>query len=250
MAKLLYNNRMDSTKLKRVKKLATAIDWQDAFHGKSKGNKHLSRAIRIANYLALAEGADLSIVRPATWLHDLALPSGNDYQYARNKRTAMALLAKLKVSKNEAQKIAECVASHEGTVDPKTLEAKIVHDADVLEKCGLLGLIRHTWKTVHRTSVPRASLSLREVDEIIRHMAWRQKRLQTASARRISVHLRKGVSKDLSRRVVNLTAPLAAKNFITEKIVRVISPKLPHTAAVRLKEQLSLSYLPRTRKKT
>jgi HD superfamily phosphodiesterase len=239
---------MDSATLKKVEKLATAIDWKDAFRGRSKGNKHLSRVIKIAIYLARAEGADLSVVKPAAWLHDSALPSGDDYQYTKNKRIAMGLLAKLKIEKSEAANIAECIASHEGVVTPKTLEAKVVHDADVIEKCGLLGLVRHTWKTVHRTSVPRECLSSREVDEIIKHVAWRQKRLQTNTARRISARLTKGMSKALARRVIALTIPLAAKDIITERIVLTISPQLSHAAAKRLSEQLSLSYLPKLKK--
>jgi HD domain len=234
---------MNSVELGKIQKLALAIDWEQSFRGRSRRNKHLSRVVRIATYLARAEGAQLSIVRPAAWLHDAALPSGDDYQYTGNKRIATKLLVRIGISRKEASKIAECIASHEGTVAPKTLEAKVVHDADVLEKSGLLGLIRHTWKTVHHTAVPQASLSKREVDAIMKHVAWRQRQLQTKTAKRISVRLQKGISKSIARQVVELTVPLAARDLITEQIVRKISPRIPRTFVVRLREQLTLRYL-------
>src|SRR3989344_8066061 len=123
--------------IKEIKKVGIRIDHDMAFDGKSKGNKHLFRVVKLAKYLALKSKADISIVECGAWLHDTALPSGNDYDYKKNKKIVEKLLYSIDISKKDKEFISECVASHEGTKIPKTLEAKIVHDADVLEKTGI-----------------------------------------------------------------------------------------------------------------
>src|ERR1035437_4828642 len=120
----------------KIKKLGIGIDWNDAFAGKSKGNKHLFRVVKLAKYMATKLKADVLVVEAAAWLHDTALPSGNDYDYKKNKEIVKKIMADLDLSPGESDKIAECVACHEGTAKIKTLEAKIIHDADVLEKVG------------------------------------------------------------------------------------------------------------------
>ena len=47
--------------LLKIKKLALKIDHDIAFGGKSKGNKHLLRVVRIAKFLARKAGANESI---------------------------------------------------------------------------------------------------------------------------------------------------------------------------------------------
>jgi len=137
---------LNKNTLQKIKKLALKTDHNVAFSGKSKGNKHLLRVVLIAKFLAQKTGADESIVVAGAFLHDTALPSGNDYNYLKNKKIAKDLLKHFNLSQIELEGIVECVASHEGITNPKTLEAKVVHDADVLEKLGFLGIIRHTWK--------------------------------------------------------------------------------------------------------
>jgi hypothetical protein len=51
--KLIYNKIMISQKnMQRIKMTGIKIDHQMAFGGKSAGNKHLFRVVKIANYLA------------------------------------------------------------------------------------------------------------------------------------------------------------------------------------------------------
>src|SRR3989344_4148631 len=174
---------MLQTQIKKIQRLALDIDHNAAFGGKSRGNKHLLRTAKIARFLAKKTRASTDIVLAGAFLHDTALPSGNDYEYARNKRIVKKLLKQFDLPKDERDAISECVASHEGTSDPKTLEAKVVHDADVLEKMGLLGIIRHTWKTTNQKKLDPRAITKKDVREILDHIAWRRGRLQTPLAR-------------------------------------------------------------------
>ena len=82
---------LDKKTLQKIRNIALTVDHDAAFGGKSKGNKHLQRVVRIAKFLARAEGANISITEAGAFLHDTALPSGNDYEYARDEKTALAL---------------------------------------------------------------------------------------------------------------------------------------------------------------
>src|SRR3989338_8840673 len=115
--------------LQKIKQYAFKTDWDDAFGGASKGNQHLERVVRIAEYLAVAESADIPVVIAGALLHDIALPTGDDYDYDKNKKHAHKELRQFNLTPQVEDAIVECIASHEGTASPKTLEAGIVHDA-------------------------------------------------------------------------------------------------------------------------
>ena len=234
---------LDKNTLLKIKKLALKIDHDVAFGGKSKGNKHLLRVVKIAQFLVRKTGADIAITTAGAFLHDTALPSGNDYEYSKNKKIAKKLLQGFNLSKDELNKIAECVASHEGIVKPKTLEAKIVHDTDVIEKVGLLGIIRHTWKTTNQNKLNPSAVESSDVDKIVRHILWRCKRLQTPIAKKIANYLTVPVSKQEAKTIVTITADMAARGIVTEKIAMAMRKHLSQKQNAKLKEQLNLGYL-------
>ena len=229
--------------LLKIKKVALKTDHDVAFSGKSKGNKHLLRVVRVAKFLAQKTGADESVVAAGAFLHDTALPSGNDYNYLKNKKIAKDLLKQFNLSLNELDGIAECVASHEGTITPKTLEAKIVHDADTLEKAGLLGIIRHTWKMANLKNINHEKVENHDVKMILRHIEWRRKKLQTPIAKKIEKYLSITVNKQKAKTIVALTASMAFNGVITEKIALALRKHLNKKENQKLREQLNLDYL-------
>jgi len=234
---------LDKETLLRIKQVALKIDHNIAFGGKSKGNRHLLRVVRIAQFLAKKTGADFAITTAGAFLHDTALPSGNDYDYSENKKIVRKLLQDFDLSQEEIDKIAECVASHEGTTKPKSLEAKVVHDADVLEKVGLLGIIRHTWKTTNQNKLDPSAVRSSDVNKIVNHISWRRKRLQTPIARKIAKYLTVPVSKHEAKTIATITANMATRGIVTEKIAIALREHLSQTQNARLKEQLNLGYL-------
>lgn len=229
--------------LLKIRELALRIDWDDAFTGKSKGNRHLFRITKIAKFLAKKTGANLFIVEAGALLHDISLPYGQDVNYQQNKQRLVKLLRPFKLTQLELNNIAECVASHEGTVKPKTLEAKVVHDADVLEKAGILGIVRHTWKLTNLKKINPDKINSETVHGILCHIKWRSKRLQIPLAKVINQYLSVHIASNQAKKIVAKTAKLAKQGIVTEKIAGLLAKELTDIQRNRLKEQLSLSYL-------
>lgn len=229
--------------LLKIRKLGVETDWNSAFAGKSKGNKHLFRVVRLAKYMAKQSGANVSIVEAGAWLHDTALPSGDDYDYKKNKEIVRNLLRGFNLSQEESDMIAECVASHEGTVRPKILEAKIVHDADVLEKTGILGIIRHTWKLVNSGKVSPENITDKDTKEVLKHLKWRSKKLQTVLGKKIGFYLSVPLSLKKVHEIISVAAREASRGIVTEKIATLIYRKLTPPQKEKLQQQLSLTYL-------
>jgi HD superfamily phosphodiesterase len=234
---------LNKNTLLKIKKIALKIDHDVAFGGKSKGNKHLERVVRVAKFLAQKTGANQYIVMAGAFLHDTALPSGNDYNYLQNKRIVKDLLKNLNLSQNELNGVAECVASHEGTTNPKTLEAKVVHDSDVLEKTGLLGMIRHTWKLTNSGKIDYKNVTDKDTKIIIDHIEWRRKKLQTSIAKKIGKYLSIPINKKKAKIIVSISSDLAFNGIVTEKIAVVLRKYLNKNENEKLKEQLNLTYL-------
>lgn len=117
------------------------------------GFDHVLRVLRLAEQLAAAEGADLEVVRLAVLLHD-AQPSGFSSQPAASKRPSHHLdsadFARLQLEKEgcPAERISaveHCIRAHRFRDDreqPRTLEARVLFDADKLDAIGAVGVAR------------------------------------------------------------------------------------------------------------
>jgi HD superfamily phosphodiesterase len=172
-----------SSIMNRIKRHAVSMDWDVAFGGKAKGNQHLSRVVTIAQFLAEKEEASSEICAAGAWLHDVSLIAGNDDNPVRVRAVAEEYLSGLPLNDESKRRIAECVETHEGAGEAVSLEAKIVHDADALDKMGLLGVIRHTWKIVNLIK-PEAGAD--EVFSILqKHLKERRERLYTTTAKKL-----------------------------------------------------------------
>jgi len=230
--------------IEKIRKEAIKIDWEDAFGGKSKGNQHLYRVTEVAKFLAKELSANSLVVEAGALLHDTPLPSGDDYNYENNKKIVKKILNKYEITEEAGEQIAECVASHEGTREPKTLEAKIVHDSDALEKAGILGLIRHTWKLTNLDHINSKNITENSVNKVLEHLEWRKNRLQTDLAKKIHKHISLTLSKEKAKELISEIAPLAEQGVITEEIAKKISSKLTNEQQEKLQKQLNLTYFP------
>jgi uncharacterized protein len=167
----------------QIKKDAVDIDWEVAFDGKAYGNQHLFRVAIIAQFLAEKEGANREICEAGAWLHDISLAEGNDDDPAKVRASVEQFLAPLQLDDESKIRIAECAETHEGAGVAVSIEAKIVHDADALDKMGLLGVIRHTWKIVNLID---EYASVEEVFWLLqKHLKARKEKLYTPTARKL-----------------------------------------------------------------
>jgi uncharacterized protein len=106
---------------------------------------HVLRVLALAERLAQLEGADLEIVRPAALLHDVARGQGDrlvtDHAQA-GAEMARHVLADQPSDVVEA--VAHAIAAHRFRTgpEPRSLEAKVLHDADKLDAIGAIGVAR------------------------------------------------------------------------------------------------------------
>ncbi len=108
----------------------------------SHDDSHVSRVIRIAKYIAEREGANVDIVVAAAELHDIV-------RDAENHAVASAKLAR-KILKNRGfddefiEAVAHAIEAHSFSsgIEPRSLEAKVLSDADKLDAIGAIGIAR------------------------------------------------------------------------------------------------------------
>ncbi len=119
---------------------------------------HLERVVATAKRIAAAEGADLRVVLPAAWLHDYVVVPKDDPRRKQASRlaaveacaylkeigycSAQDCAARLGTSLYEA--IGHAIEAHSfsANIAPRTLEAKVVQDADRLDGIGAIGIAR------------------------------------------------------------------------------------------------------------
>jgi len=109
---------------------------------------HVRRVVANAKRLAEAEGADLAVVLPAAWLHDCVTIAKSSPQRSLASRLAAeragAFLHATAYPAELIPAIKHAIEAHSfsARVAPRTLEAKVVQDADRLEALGAVGIAR------------------------------------------------------------------------------------------------------------
>ncbi|MBN3037574.1 MAG: HD domain-containing protein [Candidatus Diapherotrites archaeon] len=102
------------------------------------GFDHFKRVYALAK--KLADGYDDDVLHAAALLHDIEL-AGEEHE----KDSASAAEAFLKTISFPADKVyavMDCILNHIPEGNPKSLEAKMIHDADLLDFMGATGVAR------------------------------------------------------------------------------------------------------------
>ena len=111
-------------------------------HGAAHDFSHVLRVLRLAERIAEAEGADVSVVRTAALLHDV----GVGVDRARHHLVGARLATELLAGEPEAfvTAVSHCIVAHRFRYppEPATLEAKCLSDADNLDAIGAIGIAR------------------------------------------------------------------------------------------------------------
>ncbi len=114
---------------------------------------HVLRVTQMAIRLAQAEGANPTLVRLAALLHDVPVPHAEDETSESVRKShhfaaaayAGKLLRQRGMGTNEVETIVHCIEAHrfrDRSVQPQTLEAKCLYDADKLDSIGMIGIAR------------------------------------------------------------------------------------------------------------
>jgi len=112
--------------------------------------EHIYRDCINAIIIGEAEKADMRIVLPAIVMHDIGFLYGADGKThgAIGADKLPTYLKKIKVAypKKSVAHMADCIRTHKGSMHnekPATLEAKVVADADLIEKFGPIGVYQY-----------------------------------------------------------------------------------------------------------
>jgi len=127
--------------------LEKAREWYpsvDAVHGFD----HIERVYRLCEKIGPPEGADMEILLTAALLHDVtdSHPGGDGRKnhHLRSAEFAESVLFKNKWDTGRIKAVQHCIRSHrfrKGEA-PRTIEAKVMFDADKLDVIGAIGVTR------------------------------------------------------------------------------------------------------------
>jgi uncharacterized protein len=129
-------------------------DIVDAYYSKhdpAHGKSHIQRVLRTALDIGRQEDADLEVIELAAILHDIfenkeTHSGGEGFRHEiEGSKEARKILTKLGISDETVDAVCHCIESHRkrsGRIEPQTIEAKCLFDADKLDCIGAIGIIR------------------------------------------------------------------------------------------------------------
>lgn len=113
----------------------------------SHGMDHTLRVFSLCRIIGNGEGADMRILLPAALLHDIARPLEKERGVPHEEegaRIAVRYLTSIGYDPELIGPVASAILTHRFTtkVKPKTLEARVLSDADKLDAMGAVGIAR------------------------------------------------------------------------------------------------------------
>ena len=118
------------------------VGFDDPAHGW----EHIERVYRLALFVAGQENADAFIVGMAALMHDIGHLSTDKLLHHADLSMSMAgeLLLAYDISSDTREAILHAIAAHSFSlgIEARTLEAKVVRDADRLDSLGAIGILR------------------------------------------------------------------------------------------------------------
>ncbi len=176
---------------------------------------HVERVYNLALRLAREESADLDVVRAAVLLHDTARAledEGKIEDHAREgARMARRILQEVNFPRDKLDRVVDCIEVHRfrNGLTPRSLEAKVLQDADRLDILGAIGIARvfarGGWsnKPIYDPSIlPKDEYDGRSdtsVNHIVEKLLKVKKTMNTVAARKIAEERHKYVEQFLQR---------------------------------------------------
>lgn len=93
--------------------------------------RHTGSVVRHSLLLAKNRTVDREVLKTAAWLHDIGRTIDDDH-HRRGAELARKFLVETRASPPFTERVVHCVLNHGSNGKPKTIEAKILRDADAL----------------------------------------------------------------------------------------------------------------------
>lgn len=139
-------DQTDDTRIAQIRDLAGPYftdtrgshDWE-----------HTLRVVRLCEHIGPLEGANMAVLLPAAYLHDIGRRQQDRSRGAvchaeKGAEIADGLLEPIDLPRAQKANILHCVRSHRfrGNDRPATCEARVLFDADKLDAIGAVGIAR------------------------------------------------------------------------------------------------------------
>lgn len=127
--------------IKRIREIASSDDPAHDF-------LHFQRVVATAKAIGREEAANMDVVVPAAWLHDFVIVPKNDPRRKQASRlsaaAAIEFLREIGYPSELHEAIGHAIEAHSfsANIECRTLEAKVVQDADRLDGLGAIGIAR------------------------------------------------------------------------------------------------------------
>lgn len=176
------------------KQLNRIRDFSDNIHknlDKAHNSEHIHKVVKYSRILSKKENANTAICEAAAYLHDIGYRVDAKTHRSHSEKMASQLLNKIRVDKETSKAILHCIHCHDfdHSGEAKTIEAKVVHDADRLQLLGPYGFSRLFWYFTRIVKIePKEALK-----KSISLQSRATKTLRTRSARFIAARLNRNM---------------------------------------------------------
>ncbi len=111
--------------------------------------EHTLRVLRLCEHIGPSECADIVVLLIAALLHDIGrsyqdVTNGKVCHAAKGAELAKPIIDGLDLTEEQKENIVHCIRSHRfrDSEAPRTIEAKVLYDADKLDAIGAVGVAR------------------------------------------------------------------------------------------------------------
>ena len=133
------------------------------------GFAHVERVLKLSSELGVVLNANLPVIKIAALLHDVGRYLKKDDEVRNHAEISAEISENFLIKNNfnlaigDVENILHCIRAHSfsNDLEPKTLEAKILSDADKLDALGAIGLYRTIGFTILRNG---------GLDDVIEHL--------------------------------------------------------------------------------
>ncbi len=136
---------------------------------------HLARELDVDNY-------DDDILYAACFLHDIATGKDDKLLYEESAEKAEQLMHEVGFPPEKINIVCECIKTHLTENNPTILEAQMLHDANLLDSLGAIGIVRLSIGAFFWYNLK----NLKDVLELIKTFREKAKKLIFPKAKKLS----------------------------------------------------------------